>query len=172
MADKGGSSFMPIVLLGGAGYLAYKLFMSPATTAAQASGTPTPPAASPGVNPPAAGSASSPASPAPAQSAYNSLDATFQRFSAQVQSNASDPAITSQQGTYIATPSVFNYYLAQVSSFNLDSTGMAAAFPGGDVPMSLGAFWSAASGYLAKSKGLSGWRGQGMAGLILSRGRR
>ena len=174
-AKNGGSSVLPVVLLGGAAYLGYKLFLSPATSAAQSSGTPTPPTTPPGVNPQAAGPvASTPpvtaTGPAPAQSPYNSLAQTWQRLNAQVQANANDPAITSQQGVFIATPSVFNYYLAQVSSYNLDAPGMATAFPGGDVPMSLGAFWSAASQYLAQSKGLSGFRG--MAGLILSRGRR
>lgn len=166
MAGSGGSNIMPIVLLGGAAYLGYKLFLSPATTAAQPSGTPstTPPASSqtPATSAPAA----------PAVSSYNSLDQTFTRLSAQVAANKNDPAITSQQGTYIAKPSVFNYYLGQVSGYALDANGMAAAFPGGDNPLSLGAFWSAASNYLAQSKGLSGIAGRGMAGYILSRGRR
>ena len=176
LADKGGSSILPIVLIGGAAYLGYKIFLSPATTAAQASGTPqgspTPAGAgTAGVQPGAAAAALSTA--APAQSPYNSLDATFGRLTAQVQSNAAgDPAITQLQGTYQATPSVFNYYLGQVSSYALDAPGMASAFPAGDKPMSLGAFWSAASQYLAQSKGLSGiGGGRGLAGYILSRRR-
>ena len=173
MSDKG-SSIVPVVLLGGAAWLAYELFLSPATSAAQSSATPQPAGGTPSS---AVGAAAAPApatapAPAPAQSSYNSLDATFQRLSAQVQANSNDPAITSQQGVLIAKPSVFNYYLGQVSSYALDANGMAAAFPGGDNPMALGSFWSAASGYLAQSKGLSGIRGRGMAGLILSRGRR
>lgn len=163
MAGSGGSSIMPIVLLGGAAYLGYKLFLSPATTAAQASGTPTQPPATP------------PASSTPAtapQSSYNSLDQTFSRLSAQVTANKNDPAVTSQQGTYLAKPSVFNYYLGQVSSYSLDANGMAAAFPGGDNPMSLGAFWSSVSNYLAQNKGLSGIAGgRGFAGYLLSRRR-
>lgn len=167
----GSSSVFPILLFGGAAYLGYKLFLSPASGMAQASGTPQPPANSPGVSP-AAGPAASPAtSPAPAQSAYNSLDATFQRLNSQVQANSTDPAITQQQGVFIATPSVFNYYLAQVSNFSLDSQGMATVFPNkGEVPTSLGAFWSAVSQYLAQSKGLSGYRG--LAGVIAGRMRR
>lgn len=163
MAGSGGSSIMPIVLLGGAAYLGYKLFLSPATTAAQASGTPT--------QPPATPPTSSTAAPTPAVSSYNSLDQTFTRLSAQVSANKNDPAITSQQGTYLAKPSVFNYYLGQVSSYALDANGMAAAFPGGDNPMPLGTFWSAVSNYLAQNKGLSGIAGRGFAGYILSRRR-
>lgn len=170
VADKSSPSIIPIVLFGGAAYLGYKLFFAPATSAAQASAT----SATPATNPPATAQPTTtpPASAGAPQSSYNSLDATFARLNAQVAANANDPAVTSQQGTYIATPSVFNYYLAQVSSYALDSTGMAAAFPGGDKPMSLGAFWSAASQYLAQAKGLSGIAGgRGMAGYILSRRR-
>ena len=166
MADKGGSSILPMVLIGGAAYLGYKMFLSPATSAAQASATGS--TGSTGTAP----SAAAPPATGPAQSSYNSLDATFARLNSQVTANKNDPAITGQQGTYLAKPSVFNYYLGQVSSYALDANGMAAAFPGGDNPMSLGAFWSSVSNYLAQNKGLGGIAGgRGFAGYLLSRRR-
>lgn len=155
MADT--SKIVPVLLIGGGAYLAYQLFF--ATPAAAAPASPSGTAGAAPTMPNLTGSPAPAAAPQPVQapqSAYNSLDATFQRLSAQVQANASDPAITQQQGQAFAKPSVLNYYLGQISSYALDANGMAAAFPGGDVPMSLPSFWSAASQYLAQNKGLSG----------------
>ncbi len=164
MADT--NKLVTIALVGVGAYLAYEWFFATPAAASGTSGA-VPPAQTPtmpnltgssvGTTPQPANPTPTPAPPA-AQSPYNSLAAIGIRLAAQVQSNSSDPAITQKQGQTFATPSVFNYYLGQVSNYALDGTGMAAAFPGGDVQMSLPAFWSAASQYLAQAKGLSGYR--------------
>lgn len=171
MADS--NKIITIGLIAGGAYLLYEMFLAPASTAAQASAAPAQPAPTmPNLtgSSTATPSAAAPATPA-APPTYNTLDATFQRLTQQVQANASDPAISQQQGQYFAKPSVFNYYLGQVSAYNLNAQQMAAAFPGGDVSISLPAFWSGASQQLATAHGLSGIRGMGAIGFILSRRR-
>lgn len=151
-----------LLLLGGAGALLYFWLKGSSTSApapAPAGGTSAPP-------PPATATP-----PAPAQSAYNSLAAIYLRLTAQVQANSNDPALKQQQGQFYATPDVFDYYLSQVSQYQLGSSGLAAVFPGVSTPITLPAFWGPTSNYLAQTKGLSGLGlFQGLAGY--GRGRR
>lgn len=167
MAGKdGGPSLWGWLLLGGAGYLAYEWFFASSTSAAVSAG--------PSTTPPAGGSppASAPPAASPA-SGYNSLDQTYQRLVQTLQQNSSDPALAQVQGSLQATPDVFNYYLARVSAYSLDGPGMQQAFgPAPHQPISLGAFWSAASAWLAQTKGLSGIGGRGLAGIFAGAGRR
>lgn len=141
-----------ILLLGAAGVAAYLWWSSssPTSTAAPApsAGGTTPPPPAPGTTPVT--------TPPAAQSAYNSLAAIYLRLTAQVQANSTDPAITQSQGQFSAPPEVFNYYLGQISTFALDSAGMAAVFPQGNAPVTLPNFWGPVSQYLAQNKGLSG----------------
>lgn len=157
-----------LLIFGGGAFALYELFLKqqPAATPAPAAPSQTVTAASPGLQPEA------PKSVAPAPSSFNSLDQTYARLVQQVQANSTDPALQQKQGQWFATPSVFNYYLGQVSSYALDATQMGQAFPGGDKPMSLASFWSGAVKVLAQ-RGLSGGLGSGLGivGLILQ-GRR
>jgi hypothetical protein len=164
MAGKsggGGSSLVSVGLLGGAAYLAYRFFFA---STASAAASPTAPAA-PGLPAPAQPSA-------PAQPAFNSLDQTYQRLAQTIQQNSTDPALSQVQGQWTAVPDVFNYYLARVSSNSLPASAMGQLFGQEPQPAtSLAAFWSAASGWLAQNKGLTGIGGRGLAGII-ARGRR
>jgi hypothetical protein len=171
----GGPSILTVALLGGAAYLAYEFFFA-SSAAAQASA---PAPALPSVLPQSPGAATAPG-PAPAvpvaapppQSAFNSLDQTYQRFVQTLSKNAGDPALTQSQGSTTATPQVFNYYLAQASSYSLPDSAIQQLFGGyPDPPVSLAAFWSAASGWLAQNKGLSGIGGRGLAGIFAGRRR-
>lgn len=170
--DSGGSAIIPVLLIGGAAYLAYQWFFAPATTAAQASATPTPTTPTMPQAVPTTPTPSVPTPTAPAQSAYNSLDQIYQRFSAIVQQNVgTDPALTNQNGQITATTDVFNYYLGQVGNYNLTAAGLTQEF-GTQNPLTLAQFWSGASAWLAQNQGLSGIGGRGFAGYIVSRRRR
>lgn len=166
MAGKdSGPSIVSIALLGGAAYLAYQFFFASSTSAAASAGPPT--------TPPAGGSTPAlPAPPAasPAQPGFNSLDTIYQRLAAKL-SSVNDPAVT-QSGT-AAIPDVFNFYLGQVSSFQLPASAMGQLFgPEPQASTTLANFWSAASGWLAQNKGLSGFGGRGLAGIFATAGRR
>jgi hypothetical protein len=164
MAGSGGSSIVPIVLIGGAGYLAYKMFLSPATIAAQASGTPS-------------GSTAAPASAPPV--AFNTPDQIYQRLVANA--TQSNPGFAKAPSSFAQTPYQWKFYLDQVTSTpaGLDFSQM---FPGQVNPdgtptqtpnLTLGQFWTAIAPWLSKNvPGLSGVAGgRGLAGYILSRRR-
>ena len=146
MADD---SILPLVLVGGAVYLAYKWFTPSA--AAPAAAAPATGAAAP------SGSAPAPAAAVSPGGAYNSLDQIYQRFQTSIVQNATDPSISFVQGAYMATPYVFNSYLARAGGFDLSSQ-ITTLFPNGadQKPVSLAQFWSAAAAWLATNKGLSG----------------
>ena len=161
-----GSSILPIVLLGGAGYLAYKLFLSPASAAAQSSGTPV-------------GTPATPAMPATPPNPYNTPDQIFQRLVANLNQNA--PAFKANPSGAQLTPYQWKFYLDQVTSVpaGLDFSQM---FPGQVNPdgtpsatpnLTLGQFWTAMAPWLTSHvPGMTGIGGRGLAGLILARGRR
>lgn len=164
--DSGGSMFGWLLIAAGA-YVAYELFFASSTSAA-ASSVP-PPAPTAGGSTPAT---SAPPAASPAQPAFNSLDQIYQRLAQTVQQNSTDPALSQVQGQWQAVPDVFNYYLGKISSYQLSGTAMGQLFgPEPQAALSLAAFWSAASGWLAQNKGLSGIGGRGFAGII-ARGRR
>lgn len=175
MAGKdGGPSIVSIALLGGAAYLAYQFFFA-STGSAQASGTPSP--GGPSAIPPAGGKVTappiSPTAQAQAQAGFNSLDQTYQRLVQAIQQNSTDPALSQVQGSWQAIPDFFNYYLGRISANQLPASAMGQLFgPEPQPPTTLAAFWSAASGWLAQNKGLTGYRGMGLAGIIAAGRRR
>lgn len=177
MAGKqsGGTSIWTWLLLGGAGYLAYEWFFAPSSAAAPSATTPPATGGQSTLMLPSmlnTGGASNATTAAAPNSSFNSLDAIYQRLAQKMQS-VNDPAVT-QSGT-AATPDIFNYYLGQVSSYQLSASAMGQLFgpePAGSQPVTLAGFWSAASGWLAQNKGLSGFGGRGLAGIFAASGRR
>lgn len=163
MADKGGFSVLPVLLIGGAAYLGYKMFLSPATSAAQASGTPAP-----------SGPTTTSTPPVP----FNTPDQIYQRLVQNL--TQSNPAFAKSPSSFAQTPYQWKFYLDQVTATpaGLDFSQM---FPSQVNPdgtpsqtpnLTLGQFWSAMAPWLTKNvPGLSGIAGRGMAGYILARRR-
>jgi hypothetical protein len=146
MADN---KLMPMLLLGGAAFAVYELFLKPATVAASSSATPTP----------ASAPASTPASSTPSGL---SLDSIYQKLV------ASNPDFS--KSGFTATQDQFNYYLGQVAPFTLDAASLTAAFGSSPQQITLAQFWAAASTWLGSNKGLSGIRGRGFAGVLCGAG--
>lgn len=156
MAGSGGSSLMPILLLGGAGVAAYFLFFAPATSAAQASATP------------AGGTPPTP-TPATPTSTYNTPDQIYQRLVQNLNTNL--PGFSANPGQMAQTPYQWLYYLNQVTTVpsSLDFSKMfpsavnSDGTPSANPNITLGQFWSSMSGWLAQNMGMSGI---GLAGHI------
>lgn len=154
-----GSNLGPILLLGGAGVLAWYLFSNSSTTA-QASATP------------ATGTGPTPPPPVP----YNTPDQIYQRLVANLSANA--PAFKANPSSAMLTPYQFKYFLDQVTSVpsGLDFSQMfpqqvkADGSPTSTPTLTLGQFWTAMAPWLSKNvPGMSGFIG--LSGLIARAGR-
>jgi hypothetical protein len=159
--DSGGA-ILPVILIGGAAYLAYQWFFAPATSAAQASATPAP-------------SGTTPQPPATPTVAFNTPDQIYQRLAQNLQQNA--PAFKSNPNAQL-TPEQFLYFLNQVTQLPTQPN-FSQMFPQNVNPdgtsnqqnptVTLGQFWSVMAPWI--SKNVPGVQGAGLAGYILSRRR-
>ena len=156
MADTSG--LMKIVLIGGAAWVGYELFLKPSTSAASTSAASTPAAA-----------------PATPPVTYNTPDAIYQRL---VQSVTQQVArFKASPGSFAQTPYQWKFYLDQVTQTpagldfsqmfpqQVNSDGSPSATPN----LTLGQFWSAMAPWLTKN--VPGMTGIGLAGYIARRRR-
>lgn len=161
MADTSG--LMKILLIGGAVWVGYELFLKPSTAAASASGTPTGTTVTP---------TTAPATP---PVSYNTPDQIYQRLVANVTQQV--PGFKASPGSFAQTSYQWKFYLDQVSQTpsGLDFSQMFPAqvnpdgTPSATPNLTLGQFWSTMAPWLTSH--VPGMSGIGLAGII-SRGRR
>lgn len=157
MADS--SKLITLALVAGGGYLAYKFFFEPATSAAASTGTPAPVGAS---SPPAStvtpGTATfNPAAPVTTTSAPPNLDTLKGSLFAAIRKAGQGDILPTQQ-----TPDTWNFWLMKVVqpfSPNWLAPGPETLFPSATdahAAVDFNAWWAAVTPILSSNLGLSG----------------
>jgi hypothetical protein len=144
MAKDSGPSMLTLLLLAGGGYVAYKLFIAPATTAAAASATPAP--------------------TAPSASSTSALDAMFTAM-VTAATNATPPFAS-------GTPDQWGFYFAAGNPGSTAPTPESAGWNRqSNWPTNLSAaqYWTSVAPLVAASKGLSGLGMYGTLGVLAHR---
>lgn len=156
MADK----LLTLALVAGGGYLAYKFFFEPATSAAASTGTPSPgtPPAAPDASPLTPGTATfSPTAPVTTTSAPPNLDTLKGSLFAVIRQAGQGDILSSQQ-----TPDTWNWWLMKVVqpfSPNWSAPGPETLFPSATdshAAVDFNTWWAAVTPVLSSNLGLSG----------------
>jgi len=176
MAD---SKILTLAIIGGAGYLAYRMgwlssfgLAPPADTSASTASTSAAPVGSAATapaqvsvssSPPATVPASAPASPAPAPAGV-SLSSVYASLKvAEANSFGGDPALTGDKSNPTASYDVHNWYLTNRAVGGTPAN----VLPGSQAQISLSDYWTVTAPQVGKLLGLSG-APEGLAALAIA----
>jgi hypothetical protein len=186
MASSNASNILIFAGIGLAAWWIYETYFSGSTAAASSSGTTSSGTGAGPSTTSSSGTSSSPSAPpvsgnAPTPAFFASLLLLLRARIA----GANDPAVTTVNGDFVATPYVFNFYLESIGSGPPTGTtytgggwppDVNVVFSGNVQPISLTAYWNAMSSYLSQTLTFnSGVSGLGILeglGMIAAAGRR